>query len=380
MLVITRLPPNQRSAYAAHLKTLDASDRALRFGFYLADDAVDRHVAGLNLCRDVVLIACEGAAIVGAVHVTFYSESGSVPVASINLSVAATCRRRGVGKHLVEKAVSLAWADGASRALLNVARGNHAMVATARSCGLKEIEAGQFASALCADPSTRLAVASLERGIEVFRAGDTGRGVWLIHGAGGDAWQWRSSVMPALVKRGYSVEALTLRTLASCAANDRPSITSHVRDCLQVFRHQQPFMIVGHSIGAIVATRLATVVEPARVVLANPMPADGMSELDRAQSVGALDCPFAQKTLQQLSDYLPQPRLRDTQLTVVAGHHDWVSPPDYSARTVLHHRSPANRYDIAGGYQSIKTQRFADVVLYAAIEHSHARMSTKAVL
>lgn len=367
MLLISRLPPAHRSAYAEHLMALDAGDRALRFGCAMADDAIERHTAGLNLCRDLVLVARDRTAIVGAAHVSYYSDADSLPIASIAVSVAASCRQAGVGKQLVQEGIRVARLDGATRAVCFVAPDNTSMLATVKSCGLQELVAGEFGCSTCSEPEPHRAILSVELGIEVYRAGEVGQGVWLIHGAGGDAWQWRSSVMPALVKRGYSVEALSFRSTTATGTNERQSVATHIRDCLQVFKHQQPFMVIGHCIGAIVATRLATIVEPERVVLANPMPADGMSELDRAQSVGALDCRQAQLTLSQLSDYLPQPRLRGTQLTVVAGHHDRVSPPDYCSRTVAHHRSPANRYDIEGGHQAIRTQRFANLVLEAAL-------------
>jgi hypothetical protein len=55
--------------YRSHLLRLDAEDRRLRFGFQTDDDQIDRHVRGIDLRKDRILVQVDDDLnVVAAVH------------------------------------------------------------------------------------------------------------------------------------------------------------------------------------------------------------------------------------------------------------------------------------------------------------------------
>jgi pimeloyl-ACP methyl ester carboxylesterase len=108
----------------------------------------------------------------------------------------------------------------------------------------------------------------------------------LVHGAFGGAWSWEPIVAP-LEAAGHTVETLDLPG----AGDDRTPVEDVTlercaeRVCAQLVRSSEPAVLVGYSMGGVVATQAASNC-PERVAslvfVAAFMPANGQSLLDLA--------------------------------------------------------------------------------------------------
>lgn len=108
----------------------------------------------------------------------------------------------------------------------------------------------------------------------------------LVHGAFGGAWSWEPVVAP-LEAAGHTVETLDL---PGSGADRTPvedvTLASYAdRVCAQLLQSPEPAVLVGHSMGGVVATQAASNC-PERVAsmifVAAFMPGDGQSLLDLA--------------------------------------------------------------------------------------------------
>ena len=67
--VTRELRSSERSGFLAHLLSLEAEDRRLRFGHTLSDDRVRDYVESIDFSKGAVFVATDQSlAIVGAAH------------------------------------------------------------------------------------------------------------------------------------------------------------------------------------------------------------------------------------------------------------------------------------------------------------------------
>lgn len=98
--------------------------------------------------------------------------------------------------------------------------------------------------------------------------------VLLIHGLCGGAWQWEG-YQAFLARHGYASRALDLRGHhGSRPVPDigRVSLNDYVRDALEVARSMDRPIVVGHSMGGLVAQKLAEAGACRALVLITPAP------------------------------------------------------------------------------------------------------------
>ena len=96
-----QLGDKDRGRLHRHFQQLDATDRHLRFGASLNDDAVTCYVDNIDFDQDEVYAIADDAHIVlGAVHIAMAG-----PEAELGLSVVASARGVGIGNALFERAV-----------------------------------------------------------------------------------------------------------------------------------------------------------------------------------------------------------------------------------------------------------------------------------
>lgn len=102
-----------------------------------------------------------------------------------------------------------------------------------------------------------------------------------VHGAYVGAWCWDEHFLPYFVEHGYAVHALSLRGHGASAGReslDLAGIDDYVADMLSVARTvKPPPILVGHSMGAIVAQRALRRSRTPAAVLMNPVPITGLA-------------------------------------------------------------------------------------------------------
>jgi RimJ/RimL family protein N-acetyltransferase len=134
---------DERPQLAAHLLSLEAEDRRLRFGHVLSDDGIRKYVAEIDLSRDVVFIVTDAElAIIGAAHLARRADH-----AELGISVQNDRKGRGIGTALLERCTARVRNWGVRVLFMNCLVENAAMMHLARKQGLKIAVSGTDAEA-----------------------------------------------------------------------------------------------------------------------------------------------------------------------------------------------------------------------------------------
>ncbi len=100
-----------------------------------------------------------------------------------------------------------------------------------------------------------------------------------IHGLAHGAWCWREHWMPAAADRGFPTFAVSLRGHGDSGGRKRIGRTlmrHYVHDVMQTIAElPQPPVIVGHSMGALIAQLVAARYQPRALALLTPAPLQG---------------------------------------------------------------------------------------------------------
>lgn len=155
--LIRTLAPSERPAYEAHLLRLDANARRLRFGYFIDDDAVRRHIAGLNPHTDRILGVVEAGCVAAAVHIVRAKQQPDAPGGAVEFafSVDADRRGQGLGRRLFDQALAWSRNRGMREVCIYFLTDNHAMRHLARRIGMTiSCEAGECLGTLTLAPPT----------------------------------------------------------------------------------------------------------------------------------------------------------------------------------------------------------------------------------
>jgi GNAT superfamily N-acetyltransferase len=140
---IRRLGEQQRPAIQAHLLTLDASDRYLRFGYSANDEHIARYVAQLDFERDEVFgVFSRKLELLAVAHLAYMVEHGQPQRVEFGVSVAPDARGRGYGKQLFDRAVTHARNQGVSTLFIHALTENKVMLGIARQAGAAVVHEG----------------------------------------------------------------------------------------------------------------------------------------------------------------------------------------------------------------------------------------------
>jgi pimeloyl-ACP methyl ester carboxylesterase len=118
--------------------------------------------------------------------------------------------------------------------------------------------------------------------------------ILFVHGLAHGAWCWREHWMPAAAERGFPVYAVSLRGHGDSGGRKRLGRTllrHYVHDVMQTITElpQKP-VLVGHSMGALVAQLVADRYQPQGLALLTPAPIQGAAyELPRLMRKRPLD-------------------------------------------------------------------------------------------
>ena len=127
-----QLDDSDRTRLREHFLQLDPSDRHLRFGASLNDDAVIHYVDTIDFERDeIYAIAGDAQIVLGAVHIAIAGQE-----AELGLSVLASFRGEGIGNVLFERAMMRLRNRCVHEVLVRCLSQNAAMMHLARKHGM----------------------------------------------------------------------------------------------------------------------------------------------------------------------------------------------------------------------------------------------------
>ena len=155
---IRSLSTRHKPRIAAHLLTLDARDRYLRFGWNASDTQIVRYVDGMNFERDEIYgVFNRRLELVAMAHLAFAGALDAEPCAEFGVSVLPTQRGRGMGARLYDHACMHARSRGVDTLVIHALTENSAMLAIARRHGASVVHEGGEALAKLRLPAPRLA-------------------------------------------------------------------------------------------------------------------------------------------------------------------------------------------------------------------------------
>ena len=342
MELLMPLDSRHRTALTAHLLSLGADDRADRFIGIVTDDYVRRYVEGIGYARDILIGALAQRKLVGLGHAAVYLEHGEL-VAELGVSVELRARRGGLGKRLLLAAIDAARRFNVRRVYVIFRSGSAAMSGLIRSVGGRIERDGAQSSAVFEindGPPLPLQTWRSRQGSEILQAEQPrarGRAL-LVHGAGGDSYQWLPQFIPALWSAGFSILAPTLPGHGrggDPAAVNLELLQACVADCVEAF---SPTLIVGHSMGGYLVQRQLQTRPAARAVLLASLPPMVLATDDLRHVMAELHCANSRLAVQHALTGAPDVDVRAvlrTPLLVIGGKRDRVVPMPWVRHTAM---------------------------------------------
>lgn len=143
---VRSLGPRHRERIAAHLMTLDARSRYLRFGYAASDAQIARYVDTLDFSQDEVFgifnRRLELIALAHLAHPAVKANGEAAAMSEFGVSVLPATRSRGFGRRLFEHAMLHARNRGVETLLIHALSENTAMLKIARNAGATIVRHG----------------------------------------------------------------------------------------------------------------------------------------------------------------------------------------------------------------------------------------------
>lgn len=328
-----------------HLARLDRDDRYLRFGAVVNDQYILSYLDSINFNRDVVVGKFMNGRLIGFCHLAVFTEDGH-PVAEAGISVQKHFRRCGFASELVDFALKNAASRRITRVYLRYLRSNGPIeaICTRRRATIV-IDGNECVASIVlhrqgADTYAESRISGCRR-IEIIRQGSPeGKIVIFVHGAGGDAWQWRQYFMPYLAGAGYRCISFSLRDHGLSPPTAHQRFDDYVKDLEEVVNEECPAagaapIFVGHSLGGAIVQRHLERNRAERAILLAPVPPTGLQGRELASAQRALRSGFARDVLGcAMKNWAPIEVSRiNTPITVVGGAMDEVIPLEAIMKT-----------------------------------------------
>jgi pimeloyl-ACP methyl ester carboxylesterase len=345
----------RRESLQQHLLSLDADDRQGRFLTAANDTYIRTYSRKIVFARDIVVGAFRADQLIGAAHAAVYLEHGQL-AAEIGISVDRASRRSGVGRRLLRAVLQSAQKRQVVRAHLIFNSANRDISSFARAEGATVVrDNAESIATLTLNPRSGAALSwrQCQPGMEALISdtrGTRGR-VLLIHGAGGDCFQWTTALIARLCAAGYGVCAPVLPGHGVGVSPHEARLDALLACVAAWSEHFDPTVIVGHSVGAYLVQKHIETVHVPRVVLLAPVPpkagVDGIahvrSELRCADSRAVIDAAMTD------APAINANAVGISTFAVLGGSRDRVVPTRWTQTT-------ATRYGVAaqivpGGHQ-----------------------------
>ena len=247
-----------------------------------------------------------------------------------------------------------------TRALLIFSSANRVMATMARSAGAAVTrDRSECTATLSLNPVAGLGLSwgrapgGSEALVSKVGAGRRGRAL-LLHGAGGDCFQWAAEVIPQLHSAGLSVCAPAL------PGHGRPTNPFRARldalmSCVEEWAALiDPTVVVGHSMGGYLVQRLLEKRYVPKAVLLASMPSDAR-EGDIAHVRSELRCSYSRAVIDAAMRTAPAVDLasaRRGRFIVIGGEADTVVPKAWTQATARNFDVPPSF--VAGGHQLLR--------------------------
>jgi GNAT superfamily N-acetyltransferase len=146
-VLVKALSEHDRRRVLRHFMALDSSDRLLRFGSMLPDEAVAAYVARLDFKNDIVFgVVNRMFQLVGVGHLAFTSRDAhpdsvhytdKEKVAEFGVSVSSSARAKGVGSRLFERAAMHCRNSDVDTLYMQCLSSNRTMMHIAKKAGME---------------------------------------------------------------------------------------------------------------------------------------------------------------------------------------------------------------------------------------------------
>ncbi|MFM2111817.1 MAG: hypothetical protein RLZZ271_477 [Pseudomonadota bacterium] len=138
LVPIRTLTSWHKRAMIQHLKSLDAQDRYMRFGYAASDAQIERYVTGIDFKRDDVFgIYNRRLQLIAWAHLARSEDEQHNACGEFGVSVLAKARGRGYGARLFDRAVMHARNHGVKVLYIHALSENSAMLKIARNAGAR---------------------------------------------------------------------------------------------------------------------------------------------------------------------------------------------------------------------------------------------------
>ncbi len=151
------LSEKHRPKMIAHLQSLGAQDRYLRFGYAATDEQIENYVNKLNFDRDDIYgVFNRRLDILAMAHLAFSVDPEWSTCAEFGFSVDVRLRGRGLGARLFERAVTHARNEGVALMFIHALSENTPMLKIAKKAGARVERDGSESDAYLSLPAADL--------------------------------------------------------------------------------------------------------------------------------------------------------------------------------------------------------------------------------
>ena len=341
-----------------HLIALKEDGLMLRFGYLIRSEKIKEYVQQINLNKDIALGLFVNEKLMGLAHGATYAENGW-PVTEVGLSVDPSLQGKGWGTKLLDAAIEAAKIQNSVKVIVNTLTSNSAMRKILEKRGGRAVVDGKDLSVEFVLPNNN---SNLEMnhykidGMEVIEknVNRDGPKFLFVHGAGGDAWQWRSELMPKLAEGGANSIAFSLPYHGN---SDEKKY--EFGDYLKLIEKMHKIagddaIIVAHSMGGFLTQHyLAETKVRCKVVLISSMPPFNVANFDKGFLNGVssnLKCTLARKNLHGfLNKVNPVDSEKiEAKISMIGGTFDKVIPIEWQRKSAFHYRSKL--IELPGGH------------------------------
>lgn len=369
MNIIKKLIGLQRNEVWMHLRGLDQEDQALRFGYLMISEKITEYVLKINFNRDLVLGLFNEDKLIGFCHGVAYEENG-VAVAEVGISIDKNYRAKGDGQKMLGYMFDLARQKSIKKINIHTLTRNYPMQKILKKMNGKisifEDEVTMSFEIGKVENEEIIKIYFLD-GIEVIEktVNPSSPTLLFIHGAGGDAWQWRRNFMPFFAKKNINTVAISLPNHGRSKNDDNYSLKEYL-ELINYWNEKcgSNCILVGHSMGGFLLQKYAADYEVNnKIILLASMPPFNPSTLDSSfinLIENKLDCFIAKNNLNRLlNDAKPIDAEKVTsELIFVAGNEDTVIPLSWNKKSSYHYR--AKLHVVEGGHNLMVNKSWKD--------------------
>lgn len=361
MITIDKLNGLQREMIWQHLLALSEEDLALRFGHYLSSEKLLEYANKVNFNRDIVLGAFDTqGTMVGFCHSVGYLEHG-MPQADIGVSVIGNQRGQGVGLRLLQASFDLAASRGIFNIHIYTLKRNFPMYRLMKKLGgsliIEDYEITMNFNLKKIEEHEKMEHFFTDNGIEVIRkiVNPHAKTILFIHGAGGDAWQWRCFFMPYFAKAGLNSIAISLPNHGQSKKDESYELEDYINIVAQAHTMAgDNSIIIGHSMGGFLVQKYAADRDiENKIILLASMPPFNPTNLESGFLATIQDSLKDDQARNHLGRLLASAPIIDTEnikspIVMFAGIQDTVIPLKWEQKISHHYRVPL--HEVEGGH------------------------------